>query len=365
MPLLPEEISQIDFPTLFKQLLSWYDQEKRSLPWRINATPYRIWLSEIMLQQTRVETVIPYYERFIACFPTLKALAEGDEQQVLFLWQGLGYYSRARNLHRGAKWIQETGNGVFPSDRELLLKVPGVGPYTAGAILSMAFKQPAPAIDGNLCRVFSRLWRLEDDMTQGKVRADLSNALAAYWDKNRPGDINQALMDLSAKICTINNPLCSACPLTSFCQSRQFNETESYPIRKKKKASPVVYLAIAVISNSTGDYLLSQRKSTGLLAGLWEFANEAGETPEQAHQLLQNKLLKLKLSWEKETLKGCIKHIFTHRIWEMQVFYLTASVDLPVAVSGYSWLPLLSLDENFLLAGPHRKIAEWLRGELH
>ena len=365
MPLFSEQISQIEFPALFERLLTWYDQEKRSLPWRIDGTPYRIWLSEIMLQQTRVETVIPYYERFVDCFPTLEALAEAEEQQVLFLWQGLGYYSRARNLHRGAKWIYETNNGIFPSIASELLTVPGIGPYTAGAILSMAFNQPIPAIDGNLCRVFSRLWRLEEDMTQAKVRTELTKTLMPYWDKIRPGDVNQGFMDLSAKICTIRHPLCDACPLVSLCQSQRFGETDHYPIRKKKKASPVVHIAVAILCDSKERCLLSQRKSSGLLAGLWEFVNETGETPEQAHKLLQNKLVKLQISWEKEKLMGCIKHVFTHRIWEMQVFYLNASVDLPTEVSGYAWLPLLSLDETFLLAGPNRKIAEWLRRELN
>lgn len=364
MPLLIEQIQQFNFSSFFTRLLAWYDQEKRDLPWRQVASPYQVWLSEIMLQQTRVETVIPYYERFVARFPTLASLAAAEEQEVLALWQGLGYYSRARNLHRGAQWIQQMNKEIFPSTVQDLLTVPGIGPYTAGAIASMAYGQPVPAIDGNLCRIFARLWCLPEDMTQGAVRAALSQALTPFWDTSRPGDINQGLMDLSAKICTVNNPQCEQCPLAQDCQACIKMMTEQYPVRKKKKPSPVIYWAIAVIRNTEGGYLLTRRKNQGLLAGLWEFAGASGNSQEEAHQALKKKLADLSLEWEKETLMGAVKHTFTHRIWDMQVFRFQAAADLPTTVNGHHWLQLETLDAQHLLAGPHRKIAVWLKEEL-
>lgn len=364
MPLLLEQIQQFDFSSFFTRLLAWYDQEKRDLPWRQSASPYHVWLSEIMLQQTRVETVIPYYERFVARFPSLAMLAAAEEQEVLALWQGLGYYSRARNLHRGAQWIQDVKQGIFPSTLQELLGVPGIGPYTAGAIASMAYGQPVPAMDGNLCRVFARLWCLPEDMTQGTVRTALAQALTPFWDTVRPGDVNQGLMDLSAKICTVNNPQCEQCPIAQDCQASIKMETEQYPVRKKKKPSPVIHWAVAVIHNAEGGYLLARRKNQGLLAGLWEFAGATGSSQEEAHQALQKKLADLGLEWEKETRMGAVKHIFTHRIWDMQVFRFQAAADLPAVVAGHSWLALETLDTQHLLAGPHRKIAVWLKEEL-
>ena len=364
MQQLQERLIHVDFTVLFNRLLRWYDEEKRTLPWRADGTPYLIWLSEIMLQQTRVETVIPYYERFVSRFPTLAALADADEQAVLSLWQGLGYYSRARNLLRGAKWVQQACGGVVPNDLSVLLQVPGVGPYTAGAILSMAYNQPVPAMDGNLCRVFSRLWQLDGDMAQGKTRGDLAKAVTPHWETSRPGDANQALMDLSSKICTVNNPFCSDCPLGTFCLAKQNNVTDQYPVRKKKKPSPVIHLATAVLRQPDGRCLLAQRSRTGLLAGLWEFISAEGDSPEDAWAQLEKKLAKLGLEWEKASQLGNIKHVFTHRTWEMQIFRLTPALDLPANPAACSWLALADLDATYLLAGPHRKIAAWLKGDL-
>ena len=364
MPLLLEQIQQFAFARFFNVLLAWYDREKRDLPWRRSASPYHVWLSEVMLQQTRVETVIPYYDRFVTRFATLDDLAAAEEQEVLALWQGLGYYSRARNLHRGAQWIQQVKQGSFPSTVQELLLVPGIGPYTAGAIASMAYGEPVPSIDGNLCRVFARLWCLSDDMTQGAVRIALTQTVTPYWEQKRPGDVNQALMDLAAKICTVNNPQCEQCPIAQMCQAHLGSTTEQYPARKKKKPSPVIYWAIAVIRNAEGNYLLARRKNQGLLAGLWEFAGANGNSQEEAQQALKRKLAALALEWEKETLMGAVKHIFTHRIWELQVFRFQGAADLPTTVDGHNWLSLESLDEQYLLAGPHRKIAAWLKEEL-
>lgn len=361
MQRLEVQLAALDFNAFFEELLRWYDQEKRTLPWRMSGDPYRIWLSEVMLQQTRVETVIPYYERFVAAFPTLASLADAQEDAVLALWQGLGYYSRARNLLRGARWLQREHQGVFPVTAQALQAVPGIGPYTAGAILSMAFNQPVPAMDGNLCRVFGRLWQLDWDMAQSGPREALAAVLTPYWEAARPGDANQALMDLASSVCTVNNPFCEICPLARFCQAKQQGTTANFPVRKKKKASPVVQVATAVLCQD-GRCLVAKRGAKGLLSGLWEFISAEGESPEAALANLEQLLGALGLEWEKRASFGRIKHVFTHRVWELQVFRLTPAVDLPEP-AGCAWVPLAALDATYLMAGPHRKIAAWVKGE--
>ncbi len=363
MQRLQAQLAQTDFSALFKELLRWYDNEKRALPWRSDGTPYRIWLSEVMLQQTRVETVIPYYERFVEAFPTLEHLAGAREEEVLSLWQGLGYYSRARNLLRGAQWLQRERDGVFPATEAELRAVPGIGPYTAGAVLSMAFNQPVPAMDGNLCRIFSRLWQLDCDMAQGKTRETLAAALGPYWEERRPGDANQALMDLASGICTVNNPLCELCPLQRFCQASQQGTIAGFPVRKKKKASPIVHLATAVLCRE-GRCLVTKRGAKGLLSGLWEFISAEGACPETALANLEKKLADRGLEWEKRALLGKLKHVFTHRVWELQVFQLTPAVELPAELPGCAWASIGELDATYLMAGPHRKIAAWVKGDL-
>ena len=215
-------------------LLQWYDRVKRDLPWRRSGDPYCIWLSEIMLQQTRVETVKGYYARFLERCPTVQALAQAPEETVLKLWEGLGYYSRARNLHKAAKAIVNEHGGVFPATYEEILKLPGIGPYTAGAIASIAFGQPVPAVDGNVIRVTSRLCGIRENVGVPSVRRKLEEEAAALVPKKRPGDFNQAMMDLGATVCVPGTPSCERCPLRTLCDAYAAGDAEDLPVLPRK-----------------------------------------------------------------------------------------------------------------------------------
>lgn len=251
-------------------LLAAYDDGKRTLPWREESDPYRIWVSEIMLQQTRVETVVPYYQRWVARFPDLESLAEAEEDDVLKMWQGLGYYSRARRLQEGARVVRERFAGTVPSDSGTLRELPGVGEYTAGAVASIAFGEVVPAVDGNVKRVLSRLFDLSDP-TPSEYRG-LAQELV---DPDRPGDFNQALMELGALICVPRSPRCVECPVASECLALKRGTVAERPAVRKKKPIPEVDVSVlvALAEDSAGDFhlLLRKRPAKGLLAGMWEF----------------------------------------------------------------------------------------------
>jgi A/G-specific adenine glycosylase len=218
-----------------RELLGWYDIVKRKLPWRINRDPYRVWVSEIMLQQTRVDTVIPYYERFMKRFPTVQALAEAPEDDVLKHWEGLGYYSRARNLQTGAREVVDRYNGIVPDDAAAVASLKGVGPYTAGAIMSIAFNRPEPAVDGNVMRVLSRFWLLEDDIAKPAARVKIERLARSIIPEGRAGDFNQALMELGALVCTPKSPGCLTCPVMEHCAGRLAGREVELPIKTKAK----------------------------------------------------------------------------------------------------------------------------------
>ncbi|MDN6161488.1 MAG: A/G-specific adenine glycosylase, partial [Atopostipes sp.] len=252
-------------------ILNWYDQQKIDLPWRRNQNPYYIWVSEVMLQQTRVDTVIPYFEDFIKKFPEIKDLAKTSEAEVLKMWEGLGYYSRARNLKKAAEQIMIRHAGVFPNQPKDIIQLKGIGPYTAGAISSMAFGLPTPAIDGNLMRVLSRLFEIDLDVSKAKNRKVFETVALYLIDHNRPGDFNQALMDLGRTICTPKNYFPERSPVKDFNASYLNNTWQYYPVKKsKKKPKKESYLALA-IQNEKGEYLLEKRDENGLLANLWMF----------------------------------------------------------------------------------------------
>jgi A/G-specific adenine glycosylase len=254
-------------PVLRQSLLAWYAACRRDLPWRRTRDPYAVWVSEIMLQQTRVDTVLPYYERFLARFPTVHALAEAKEDDVLACWSGLGYYRRARLLHRGARAVAGAG-GVVPKTRAGLLGVPGIGRYTAGAVASIAFGEPVGLVDGNVARVLARIFAIEDDMRKGGMkRAEaIADALVAPED---PGAFNQALMELGATICTPRNPRCDGCPVASSCAARARGRTDELPLLSAKKAPKPVRVQSFVLVR--GDRVaLARRKPDRAFGGLWE-----------------------------------------------------------------------------------------------
>ena len=262
-------------------LLAWYDENKRDLPWRgDHPDPYQVWVSEIMLQQTRVAAVMPYYRAWMEELPTVEALAAADEERLMKLWQGLGYYSRARNLQRAARMIVENFGGRFPESRSDLLSLPGVGEYTAGAVASIAFGRQVPAVDGNVLRVAARVADIREDIMDTKVRASFQALMEAAMPADRPGIFNQALMDLGAMVCVPKAaPECRRCPLAELCEANRLGVQSQLPVRRKKTARRVEELTVYLLLQD-GKAALRQREDRGLLAGLWEFPHVPGELEE-------------------------------------------------------------------------------------
>ncbi len=322
-------------------LLGWYEEEKRDLPWRGSRDPYAIWISEIMLQQTRVETVRDYYLRWIVRFPDIRSMAEADLDSVLKLWEGLGYYSRARNLHKAARLIMDEMGGIFPISYKQILALPGIGPYTAGAIASIAFGQPTPAVDGNVLRVMSRIFALPE-IDQTNVQTAIKQQVADNFPPGREGDYTQALMELGALVCIPHNPVCSSCPLTSKCQAYAQNKQNLWPIIKEKKQVRKTSRLVAVIRN--GEYILMhQRPSTGLLAGLWEFPGVEGSLKKDfAAKFTDEYGLKLKIG--KHLLDA--KHVFTHLEWDMKVYEASLTSDDDCSQrTDFKWIRQGELDQ--------------------
>lgn len=270
---------------LRKALLQWYDESKRDLPWRSTRDPYRIWISEVMLQQTQVKTVVPYYWRFLERFPSIHDLAAADQEEVLKCWEGLGYYARARNLHRAARHIVQQMGGKIPRSYETLQRIPGIGSYTAAAIASIAFGAAIPVLDGNVKRVLSRIFRVESEVTTSATLNKLQTLAETLLDETRPGDFNQALMELGATLCLPRKPACLLCPLGNFCRARkELDDPSRLPVRRKKKPVPHYRVAVGLIWDD-GHLFIDRRKEDGLLGGLWEFPGgkiQRGETPQAA-----------------------------------------------------------------------------------
>lgn len=315
-----EIIKREDIPKQFQnKLLNWYDQEARVLPWRSEATPYRVWISEMMLQQTRVDTVIPYFLRFLEQLPTIQDLAEVEEDQLLKLWQGLGYYNRARNLKKAAQMIMEQFEGTLPSEINDLISLPGIGVYSAGAIASIAFGKSVPAVDGNVLRVISRLLASKEDMNQPKIKKELTEIVTRLVSKERPGDFNQGMMDLGATICLPNgDPKCEECPIQQYCNAYMLGLTHEIPIKSVKKPRNIEKKTIFVIL-AEDKFALRKREDKGLLANLWEFPNIEGYlTLKQAKQWLEES----GITCEGIQSIKMAKHLFTHREWHMKGYFV-------------------------------------------
>ncbi len=301
-----------------KSLINWYLEEKRNLPWRETSDPYKIWVSEIMLQQTRVDTVIPYYERFIHTFPTMEALAKAQEEKLLKQWEGLGYYSRARNLQAGVKEVVETYNSVVPKTREEILSLKGVGPYTAGAILSIAYGKPEHAVDGNVMRVLSRVLLIKEDIAIPKTRKIFEQAVTEIIDPQDPSSFNQGLMELGAVICTPTSPKCLLCPVRDNCAAFYAGEQNVLPVKTKNKKTKILHYDIYLTQNEHQQFLMEKRSATGLLANMWQFPMIEHETKEKdTIRLLHDQY---GIQFSKEIDLGAFKHVFSHLIWEMNVF---------------------------------------------
>ena len=298
-------------------LLIWYDSGARVLPWRSQPTPYRVWVSEIMLQQTRVEAVLPYFQRFLEALPDIQSLAQAPEQLLLKLWQGLGYYNRVRNLQKAAQIVVDQYGGRLPDQPAELKKLPGIGDYSAGAIASIAYNQPVPAVDGNVLRVLSRLLGSRQDIAAPPVKKQMAQLLEQIIPPERPGDFNQALMELGALVCLPNGkPLCESCPLSALCQGYQQGIQQQLPVKAPKKPRKQQPRTLFLLWDGSR-ILLRQRPGKGLLRGLWEFPGcDSALDSQQARQALEQAGVQVE---SMESL-GQHTHVFTHIEWHMTAY---------------------------------------------
>ena len=328
---------------IVEPLLSWYRRGHRDLPWRQNPHPYRVWVSEIMLQQTRVEAVKPYYERFLHTLPTVQALADCPEEQLLKLWEGLGYYSRVRNLQKAAQQIVSLHGGLLPADYHQLKQLPGIGDYTAGAIASIAFDLPVPAVDGNVLRVLTRVTGCSDDISLPKTKESFRQLLLEVEPQPGAGDFNQSLMELGATVCLPNSaPQCLLCPLAQFCSAHQQGQETDFPVKAPKKARRCEERTLLLFElEQSGERftLLHRRPSKGVLAGMWEFpALEQTATEQTVRQAAEELASTFGFSVQSVLPAKPSKHIFTHIEWRMTAWRISVKADLP-----------LSLPEDFAL----------------
>lgn len=321
------------------KLLQWYDEHKRDLPWRDVKNPYYTWVSEIMLQQTQVQTVIPYFLRFIDLFPTIHDLANADEETLLAAWEGLGYYSRARNLQAAAKMIEQDFGGVFPDQYAAILSLKGIGPYTAGAIASIAFDQKVPAVDGNALRVYTRLFALEDNISAPKTVKKVGQLIEDTMSSSRPGDFNQALMDLGSGVCTPKNYQCESCPLQTECKAYRLDKVSAIPYKKPKpKPVDVYYIALALQSAQTKKYYLEKRPDKGLLAKFntfplieitkdeYDAIKEEQSAEVDLFKVAEDNQWLAKLPQRQNVIwqtapQGEVTHVFSHRKWHVLLAY--------------------------------------------
>ncbi|MEO8357492.1 MAG: A/G-specific adenine glycosylase [Chloroflexota bacterium] len=356
---------------LSSRLLNWYRLHKRTLPWRGHPDPYAVWVSEIMLQQTRVETVIPYFEKWMHLFPTVTALAEASEQSVLNAWEGLGYYSRARNLHKAAQLIVSQHNGELPRDLDELRKLPGIGRYTLGAIASIAFDMSVPALDGNIKRVYARVFDISEPVDSPGGEKILWELVEKQLPKKEAGDHNQALMDLGASICIPKNPRCLICPLMRVCKARQNGTQNERPVKMPKKNVPH-HVHVAGLMIRRGRVLLARRPSKGLLGGMWEFPNGRvapqgavnGDPLEALADALRtgyNLRLRKQGEVQKKDPLGIVHHGYSH--FTVSVHVYACMLDAMPKTENLKWVSLKDLNE-YPMGRIDRQIADLL-AQLH
>ena len=338
------------FEKLPQVLLPWYAKNKRLLPWRQDRDPYHVWLSEIMLQQTRVEAVKGYYNRFLKAVPTIEALACCHDDVLHKLWEGLGYYSRVRNLKKAAQVVMEKHGGVFPGEYQEILRLPGIGAYTAGAICSICFNKPTPAVDGNVLRVIARLLSDDTPIDLPSQKKRVQQALAAVYPRDA-GDFTQAIMELGATLCGPNRkPVCEQCPCKEFCLGRLRGTAEELPVKLPKKPRRIEEKTVFILS-CEGRFALLKRKNKGLLAGLWQFPDVPG-TLETEQALAAVEMLGLV---PKELYRQTDRvHIFTHVQWQMRGIYL----EVAEASGDYAWLTAEEVEQQAALPTAYRQFWE-------
>lgn len=343
-------------------LLNWFDQNKRDLPWRRNRTPYTAWIAEIMLQQTRVDTVIPYFERWLERFPDVDTLAAASVEEVLRLWEGLGYYSRARSLHKAAGIIVEKHNGILPSDPAELRRLPGIGPYTAGAIASIAYGIPEAALDGNIRRIMARIYDVSDPIRQPETEVKLWKLAKDSLCTSRPGDWNEALMDLGATICLPSSPLCSRCPIRTFCEADKNGTVSERPVVIKAEPIPHYIVTAAVISDAEGRVLLGKRPDRGMLGGLWEFPGGKQEPNETLEDCIRREIREeLGVEITVGEPFGVYRHAYTHFKVTLHAFRAVIVSGEPGAIeeSELTWSAISEL-KNYPMGKIDRMISERL-----
>lgn len=336
------------FEWIVEPLLRWYEIQARQLPWRENRDPYRVWVSEIMLQQTRVEAVIAYFNRFMENFSEIQTLAEAEEEEVLKLWEGLGYYSRARNLKKAAEIICEKHKGIFPKDYKEILALPGIGKYTAGAISSIAFGMPRAAVDGNVLRVITRLNEMEQDILDDKFRKQISEQLERVYPQKHCSEFTQSLMELGAVVCVPNGaPKCEDCPLNEGCQAYKNDTWKRYPVKKEKAKRKIIDKTVLILYDEE-KIAVQKRGETGLLAGMWEFPNidRKMSLSEIESWLRENKIEEINIEKQKDA-----KHIFTHLEWNMHCY----RVECRPKGDKYKWVALEDLNRDIPLPTAFRK----------
>lgn len=347
-----------------RSLLRWFDENARDLPWRQTHDPYAIWISEIMLQQTQVATAGPYYERFMRRFPTVEKLARARLDTVLKLWEGLGYYSRARNMHEAAREIVTRFGGHLPAEKEALLSLPGVGAYTAGAIASIAFGRREPVVDGNVIRVLCRLFRIQADPKKAAVQKELWAIAQRLLPGSRVGDFNQALMELGSEICVPRTPRCETCPLKRVCQARLHGDETTLPLRTAKKKVPQYTVVVGVIYKK-GQILIDKRKPEGLLGGLWEFPGgkkQRGETLEVALRREVREELGIRIRIRKPLVT--VNHAYSHFRIRLHAFTCTYISGTPKCI-GCTALKWVRPDDlgRYAFPAANGKVIRALRGQ--
>jgi len=347
---------------LAKKVMHWFDEHARDLPWRQRRTPYRVWLSEMMLQQTQVETVIPYFRRFVTRFPSVKSLADASLDDVLKLWEGLGYYARARNLHRAAQKVSREMQGRFPRSVDGLMQLPGVGRYSAGAIASLAFGVDAPVLDGNVIRVLCRVFAIKQDPREPQTRQRLWSLAESLLPKGHAAKFNEGLMELGATICTPHAPRCDVCPISTMCEAYRLGMQQELPVKRVRKVTPHYDVTAAVLRRN-GRILIAQRPLDGMLGGLWEFPGGKRENGESLSECLSREMREeLGIDVEVGRQITIVKHAYTHFRITLHAFEcrLVSGKPQPLGVAAFKWVRFSELD-RYAFATTDRKIIVAIR----
>jgi len=353
-----------EIQSLRQALIDWFLANQRELPWRIASDPYPIWVSEVMLQQTQVATVLPYYHEFLKHFPTLRKLARANLQDVLKAWEGLGYYARARNLHKAAGVVINHHQGHIPRSWQDFRQLPGVGDYIAAAVLSIAFNKPCAVVDGNVKRVLARLFAMKEPVNQSPSKKIFQQAAAGLLDTQKPGTFNQALMELGAIVCKPRNPLCPTCPVQTWCKAYRNGRISEFPRKIKKQATPQYPIAVGVVFKNER-VLITRRKPEGLLGGLWEFPGGKINNREKAEAACIREIKEeVNLAVRVDSHLCRVKHAYTHFKIQMEVFccsYISGRVKLNGPVD-HRWIRLNQLDDYPLPKANHKflsQLNEW------